>query len=245
MKPGPSTDIMARRSDELLRHHGKGFSRSVHHSNDVLTAARRASSWGEPVNYVEDVTSLNSGEQDGIDDDAMFLGAGGVEPTTLVSNLPLGLNQVTEATNHASAVLRHPQPERSHLGPSMHICCDVPPHDSAHNRHHHSTTTSPSPLHHVTYESDLNHTSEEEYEDLDSDSSFFRDTRSREHEREAFRANVSQMYEEDDEEESDEETVPIEFKRRPPSVSVTAASPPPPTPLLDLSKDLSDDGRNR
>ena len=210
----------------MLRYHGKEFSRSVHHNNGVLSAARRASSWGEPVNYVEDVTSVNSGEQDGIDDDAMFLGAGGVEPTTLVSNLPLGLNQATEAINHASTVLRHPQPERLHHGPSIHICCDVPPHDSALNRHHHSTTTSPSPLHHVAYESDLNHTSEEEYEDFDSDSSFFRDTRSREHEREAFRANVSQMYEEDAE-ESDEE-VPIEVKRRRPSVSVTAASPPPP-----------------
>ena len=227
LKPRPPMDIMARRSDEVLRHHGKEYSRSAHHSNGVLTAARRASSWGDPINYVEDVTSLNSGEQDGIDDDAMFLGAGGIEPTTLVSNLPLGFNQATEAIN-ASAVLRHPQPERLHLGPSVHICCDVPPHDSAYNRHR-SATTSPSPLHHVTYESDLNHTSEEEYDDLDSDSSFFRDTRGREHEREAFRANVSQMYEEGDD-ESDEEMVPIEFKRRRPSVSVTAASPPPPTP---------------
>ncbi|KAF8126960.1 kinase-like domain-containing protein [Boletus edulis] len=231
--PGPSIDIMARRSDEVLRHHGKeGYSRSVHHNHGVLTAARRASSWGEPMNYVEDVTSLNSGEQDGIDDDAMFLGAGGVEPTTLVSNLPLGLNQATEAINHTSTGLRHPQPERLHLGPSVHICCDIPPQDSALNRHHRSATTSPSPLHHVAYESDLNQTSDEEYESLDSDSSFFRDTRSREHEREVFRANASQMYKEDD--ESDEETSPIEFKRRRPSVSVTAASPPPPTPLLDL-----------
>ncbi|KAG6374436.1 kinase-like domain-containing protein [Boletus reticuloceps] len=235
LKPGPSIDIMARRSDEVLRHHGKEeYSRSVHHNHGVgvLTAARRASSWGEPMNYVEDVTSLNSGEQDGIDDDAMFLGAGGVEPTTLVSNLPLGLNQATEAINHTSTGLRHPQPERLHLGPSVHICCDIPPHDSALNRHHRSATTSPSPLHHVAYESDLNQTSEEEYESLDSDSSFFRDTRGREHEREVFRANASQMYKED--EESDEETSPIEFKRRRPSVSVTAASPPPPTPLLDL-----------
>ena len=239
LKPRPSIDFMARRSDEVLRHHGKEYSRSVHHCHGVLTAARRASSWGEPVNYVEDVTSLNSGEQDGIDDDAMFLGAGGVEPTTLVSNLPLGLNQLTEAINHTSTVLRHPQPERSHLGPSVHICCDVPPYDAAPNRHHRSTTASPSPLHHVAYESDLNQSSEEEYDDLDSDSSFFRDTRSREHEREAFRANASQVYEEDDE-ESDEEMIPIEFKRRRPSVSVTAATPPPP-PLSDLA----DNGRRR
>ncbi|KAH0832988.1 kinase-like domain-containing protein [Lanmaoa asiatica] len=232
--PRPSVDIMARRSDEVLRHHGKESSRSVHHSPGVLTAARRASSWGEPVNYVEDVTSLNSGEQDGIDDDAMFLGAGGVEPTTLVSNLPLGLNQATEAINYTSTILRHPQPERSQLGPSIHICCDVPPHDCAPNRHHRSTTTSPSPLHHVTYESDLNHTSEEEYESLDSDSSFFHETY-REREREAFRAATSQMYEGED--DSDEEIVPIEFKRRRPSVSVTAPSPPPLPPLSDLSRD--------
>lgn len=233
-------DILARRSDEVLRHHGKECLQSVHHNHGLLTAARRASSWGDPINYVEDVTSLNSGEQDGIDDDAMFLGAGGVEPTTLVSNLPLGLNQATEAINHASTVLRHPQPERLHLAPSVHICCDVPPHDSTPNRHHRSMTTSPSPLHHVAYESDLNHTSEEEYEDLDSDSSFFRDTRGREHEREVFRANASRLYEDEEDEESDEEMVPIEFKRRRPSVSVTAATPPPPPPLLDLS----DGGRN-
>lgn len=235
LKPGPSVDIIARRSDEVLRHHGKEYSRSVHHNHGVLTAARRASSWGEPINYVEDVTSLNSGEQDGIDDDAMFLGAGGVEHTTIVSNLPFGLNQATEAINHASTVLRHPQPERPHLGPSVHICCDVCHLDSAPNRHHRSPT-SPSPLHHVAYESDLNHTSEEEYEDPDSDYSFFRDTR-REHEREAFHANASRMYDDEDDEESDEEMVPIEFKRRRPSVSVTAASPPP------LS-DPSDDGNS-
>ncbi|KAI9574055.1 other/CAMKK/ELM protein kinase [Boletus coccyginus] len=232
-----SSPLDSSRSDEVLRHHGKEFSRSVYHNDGVLTAARRASSWGDPVNYVEDVTSLNSGEQDGIDDDAMFLGAGGVEPTTLVSNLPLGLNQATEAINHC-AILRHPQPERSQLGPSVRLCCDVTAHDSAPNRHHHSSTTSPSPLHHVAFESDLNHTSEDEY-DPDSDSSFFRDTRGREHEREAFRANVSQMYEEDD--ESGEEMGPIEFRRRRPSISVIAASPPPPRPLLVLS----DDGRHR
>ncbi|KAG8213344.1 hypothetical protein J3R82DRAFT_11828 [Butyriboletus roseoflavus] len=238
LNAGPSVDIMARRSDEVLRHHGKGLSRSVHHSPGVLTAARRASSWGEPINYVEDVTSLNSGEQDGMDDDVMFLGAGGVETTTLVSNLPLGLTHATEVINHASTTLRHPQPERLHLGPSIHICCDVSnPQDSAPNRHHRSTTTSPSPLHHVAYESDFNHTSEEEYEDLDSDSSFF-GNRCGERERELFRANTSQMYEEDDE-ESDEEMVPIEFKRRRPSVSVTVASPPPPPPVSDL-----DDGRS-
>ena len=234
LKPGPSVDIMARRSDEVLR---KEYSRSAHHSEGVLTAARRASSWGEPINYVEDVTSLNSGEQDGIDDDAMFLGAGGVEHTTIVSNLPFGLNQATEAINHhGSTVMRHPQPERLHLGPSVHVCCDLCHPDSATSRHHRSTTTSPSPLHHVAYESDLNHTSEEEYDDPDSDYSFFRDTR-REREHEAFRAHTSHMYDDEDDDESDREMVPIEFKRRRPSVSVTAASPPPPLPLSDPSDD--------
>ena len=235
-KHGPSVDIVARRSDEVLRNHGKECSRSMHHCHGVLTAARRASSWGEPVNYVEDVTSLNSGEQDGIDDDAMFLGAGGVEHTTIVSNLPFGLNQATESMNHASTVLRHPQPERLHLGPIIHTYCDVCHPDSATSRHHRSTT-SPSPLHHVAYESDINHTSEEEYEDPDSDYSFFCDTR-REHEHEAFRSNISQLYDDEDDEESDAEMFPIEFKRRRPSVSVsTAVSPPPPLPLSDRSED--------
>ncbi|KAF9223814.1 kinase-like protein [Gyrodon lividus] len=243
-EPRPSADIIARRSDEVLRHRGKGSLQSGHELCGILTAARRASSWGEPVNYIEDVTSLNSGDQEGLDDDAMFLGAGGVanESTTLVSNLPWGLNQTTEATSHTPPALRHPQPERLHIGSSAHPSSDMSPHDSSHNRHLRSTTTSPSPLHHVAYESDLNETSEDEYdEDLDSDSSFFRDTH-RQRQREAFHASTSRVYEDADGEESDEETVPIEFKRRRASISVTAASPPPPPPPLS---DFSDDARSR
>ncbi|KIJ04277.1 hypothetical protein PAXINDRAFT_159421, partial [Paxillus involutus ATCC 200175] len=242
-EPGPSADIMARRSDEVLRHHDKGSLRNGDELCGTFTAARRASSWGEPINYVEDVTSLNSGDHEGLGDDTMFLGAGGIakEPTTLVSNLPWGLNQATEATSLPPPALRHPQPERLYIGPSVHPSCDTSPHDSTHNRHLRSTTASPSPLHLVTYESDLNQTSEDEYdEDLDSDSSFFRDTH-RQRQREAIRPSASLMYEDADEEESDEETVPIEFKRRRASVSATAASPPPPHPLSDFS----DDARSR
>ncbi|KIJ04938.1 hypothetical protein PAXINDRAFT_183024 [Paxillus involutus ATCC 200175] len=242
-EPGPSADIMARRSDEVLRHHDKGSLRNGDELCGTFTAARRASSWGEPMNYVEDVTSLNSGDHEGLDDDTMFLGAGGIakEPTTLVSNLPWGLNQATEAISLPPPALRHPQPERLYIGPSVHPSCDTSPHDSTHNRHLRSTTASPSPLHLVTYESDLNQTSEDEYdEDLDSDSSFFRDTH-RQRQREAIRPSASLMYEDADEEESDEETVPIEFKRRRASVSATAASPPPPHPLSDFS----DDARSR
>ncbi|KIK89133.1 hypothetical protein PAXRUDRAFT_152202 [Paxillus rubicundulus Ve08.2h10] len=237
-EPGPSADIMARRSDEVLRHHDKGSLRNGHELYGTFTAARRASSWGEPMNYVEDVTSLNSGDHEGLDDDAMFLGAGGIakESTTLVSNLPWGLNQATEAISLPPSALRHPQPERLYIGPSVQAC-DTSPQESTYNRHLRSTTTSPSPLHLVTYESDLNQTSEDEYdEDLESDSSFFRDTH-RQRQREAIHANASLMYEDADGEESDEETVPIEFKRRRASVSATAPSPLPPPPLSDFSDD--------
>ncbi|KAF9232951.1 kinase-like domain-containing protein [Melanogaster broomeanus] len=246
--PGPSADIMARRSDEVLRHPGKGSLRSGHEPHGVLTAARRASSWGDPVNYVEDVTSLNSGEA--LDDDVMLLGAGGIsnEPTTFVSNLPWGLNHATEAINHSPPVLRHPQPERLHIVSSVHSPSDTS-HDSAHNRHLRSTTASPSPLHHVTSESDLIETSDDEYDDdLESDSSFFRDTH-RQRQPQAFPPSTSQLYDDDEEDEgdeededTDEETVPIEFKRRRPSVSTTAVSP---LPSLSPPSDFCDDARAR
>ncbi|KAL4064610.1 hypothetical protein J3A83DRAFT_640863 [Scleroderma citrinum] len=230
-QPLITTDITLRRSDEVLRHRGCEY---VHSSNmhgtgadtcgaGLLTAARRASSWGEPMNYVEDVTSLASGEHDGLDEDAMFLGAGGVckDPSTLTTNLPIGLSH--SHTHAANGALRHPQPERLYIGPGMyHLSYEHPPYDgssgapgpssSAHDggscgggrpTQLRSATTSPSPLQRVAYESD------DESDDDDDD---------------------------EDDDEGDEDA-PIEVKRRRPSLSVTAASPPLPLPppLPDFS----------
>ncbi|KAG1905362.1 kinase-like domain-containing protein [Suillus fuscotomentosus] len=170
-------------------------------------------------------------------DDAMFLGAGGVcnDPSSLISsNLPLGLNQ---SICHSPAVLRHPQPERIHIAPPTSVVPEPSLHDSGHSRHLtvRSATQSPSPLQQVAYESESSTTSEDDYDDLDDDSSFFRDThRDRQAESEALQASTSLMYGGLDEDESDEETVPIEVKRRRPSVSVSAASP---VPVSDFSDD--------
>ncbi|KAH7906542.1 hypothetical protein BJ138DRAFT_1162375 [Hygrophoropsis aurantiaca] len=246
-KTGISAEITVRRSDEVLRHHGREPHHNTHDDDGMLTAARRASSWGEPIHYVEDVTSLNSGEHDLLDDDAMFIGAGGIcnDPSTLVSNLPLGLtNHAPEVINNLSHSVRHPQPERLLIGASIPSVLD--PSTSDH-RQLRSATTSPSPLAQVVYGSQMAHSDDddddgdggEEYDDdedddLDDDSSFFRDTHAeRQAESEAFRAGLSQMYHNLEDEDSEEE-VPIEVKRRRPSVSVTAASPP---PLSDFSDD--------
>lgn len=172
-------------------------------------------------------------------DDAMFLGAGGVcnDPSSLISsNLPSGLNQ---SIYHSPVVLRHPQPERIYIAPSTSAVPDPSLHDSGQSRHLsiRSATQSPSPLQQVAYESESSATSEDDYDDFDDDSSFFRDTRrDRQAESEALQASTSFMYEELDEDESDEETVPIEVRRRRPSVSVTATSP---VPFSDFSDDAN------
>lgn len=257
-QPLAPADIAVRRSDEVLRHHGREYAQSsrIHDADTCggLTAARRASSWGEPMNYAEEVTSLTSGEHDGLDDDALFLGAGGVcnDPSTLTTNLPIGLGHVQPHPRIADEPLRHPQPERLYIGPGMYHLfyenspCDAagapgPSSSSVHSScasgcsgrcggrsvQLRSPMTSPSPLQQVVYESDLNQTSEDEFDDdLDSDSSFFRDThRQRQRQEAVLRAQVDRLYLDDEEEE--EEDAPIEVKRRRPSLSVTAASPPP------------------
>ncbi|KAH7884290.1 hypothetical protein F5I97DRAFT_1435953 [Phlebopus sp. FC_14] len=161
------------------------------------------------------------------------------------------------------------------------------------------STTSPSPLQHVVYESNLNrtngggdgpgdndqhihthththththnpnaqysdhygHHSDDQYvsdqytydDDLDSDSSFFRETSPpRDVPSEVFRANASLLYEEADEESDDEQ---IEVKRRRPFVTLGGGTspmpvhrshsrvPPPPrssSPLSPSSRSVSD-----
>lgn len=255
-QPLAPADIAVRRSDEVLRHHGREYvhNGSIHGVDAYggLTAARRASSWGEPMNYVEEVTRLTSGEHDGLDDDALFLGAGGVcnDPSTLTTNLPTGLGHVQPHPRIADEPLRHPQPERLYIGPGMYhlfyenSLCDAagaagPSSSSVHSCASgcsgrcggrsvqlRSPMTSPSPLQQVAYESDLNQASEDDFDDdLDSDSSFFRDThRQRQRQEAVLRAQMDRLYLDDEEEEED---APIEVKRRRPSLSVTAASPPP------------------
>lgn len=259
-----STDvnITLRRSEEVLRHHRRECMPGGAHDSceGGLTAARRASSWGEPTNYAEEVTSLTSGEHDGLDEDALFLGAGGVcnDPSTLVSNLSLGFSHVAEGT------LRHPQPERLHIGPGIgvrHVSHESLSHydagvgatatpgpgpsSSSQSRQSQlrSATTSPSPLHQLAYESGVEEASGGEgYDDdldSDSDSSFFRDKHQRREEQATLlRSQVNRSYSDDEgEEESDEEDAPIEVRRRRPSVLLAATSPLP--PLSDFSDEYN------
>lgn len=259
-----STDvnITLRRSEEVLRHHRHECMPGGAHGpcEGGLTAARRASSWGEPTNYAEEVTSLTSGEHDGLDEDALFLGAGGVcnDPSTLVSNLSLGFSHVAEGT------LRHPQPERLHIGPGIGVrrvsheslshydagvgATATPgagPSSSSQSRQSQlrSATTSPSPLHQIAYESGVEEASGGEgYDDdldSDSDSSFFRDKHQRREEQAALlRSQINRSYSGDEgDEKSDEEDAPIEVRRRRPSVLLTATSPL--SPLSGFSDDYN------
>ncbi|KAI6025444.1 hypothetical protein EDC04DRAFT_240088 [Pisolithus marmoratus] len=247
-----STDvnITLRRSEEVLRRHGRECMPSGTHDpcEGGLTAARRASSWGDPMNYAEEVTSLTSGEHDGLDEDALFLGAGGVcnDPSTLVSNSSIGFSHV------ADGALRHPQPERLHIEPGIGVRrvsheslshCDAsagttttpgsgPSSSQSRQSQLRSATTSPSPLHQVAYESGVDQASGgDDYDDdlaSDSDSSFFRDRhQEREEQAALLRSRVNRLYL-DDEDDEDDEDAPIEVRRRRPLVSVTATSAPPP-----------------
>lgn len=233
-----STPNMGRRREESIERWARDTSKSEKHDSTV--------SYSHPRWTFDQHQPCSSHSQDHhpsydretaatpLPEDAMFLGAGGVcnDPSSLVSsNLPSSINH---STSNSPTVLRHPQPQRLHITAPVH---DPSLHDAGHSRHPvvRSATQSPSPLQQVAYESET----DEEYDDFDDDSSFFRDThRDRQAESEAFRANASLMYDDEDENESDEETVPIEVKRRRPSVSVTAASP------VHLS-DFSDDACSR
>lgn len=182
--------------------------------------------------------SLNSGEQDAPDDEALFLGAGGVynDPAALIPNAPLGLGTTKEG------ILRHPQPEPLCICPSAYHLprehgSDCSGTGSPRQMQLRSSTTSPSPLQQVAFESDLNETRVgDDFDDDDSDSSFFRDTHQWRRQVAAIPSQVP-LYRDS---ESDEEGVPIEVKRRRPSLSVTSASPP---PLSD--SDFSDEHRSR
>lgn len=85
--PKALLDPLSRRSEEALRHHKKKPPRS--NSNAPLTAARRASSWGDdPSDFKNpDLTSLNSDYHD-VDEETMLVGAGGVsnDPITFAPN---------------------------------------------------------------------------------------------------------------------------------------------------------------
>jgi hypothetical protein len=191
-------DQFSRRSEEALRH------LQTAHSivSEPLTAARRASSWGEnPTDFMEEAASLNSEDAAELDHDAMILGAGGVCNDRFLEP------QVTP-----SAI---GQPER--FAPGF-IHSPVPDHIAAGRgscfmRYTHST----SPLTQVAYNSRLD-VDGGEVDDLredDNDSD------------EVYSSSVEEFddlednIDGDDEDDDDDDAAPIEVRRRLPT------SPPP------------------
>lgn len=217
----PSLDPFGRRSEEALRHHRSGRSSS----SGPLTAARRASSWGEnPGDFVE-VTSLNSDEHD-VDDQAMILGAGGVSNDPILIRTPsVGFGSAAEAvssgsTSNVPLALRQPQPERFFLGHSIPPTPDPAMHDTSYIRIGQSRAINASPLTQVAYDSAIDNSREQRTTDEFDDFSSFDDSLEEV-------CEEPQDEDDDDDSDSDEVVIPLEVRRRGP------ASPPPRSPESD------------
>ena len=94
-------DLFSCQSKEALRHLP-----TVQHEACALTAAQRASSWGDnPTDFMEEAASLNSEEPD-LDDKDMILGAGGIcNDLSFVSPGPQGI-PIEQATSQQSQPMR-------------------------------------------------------------------------------------------------------------------------------------------
>lgn len=226
VRGSPIADLYARRSEEAFTIVPKRAA-SSEKASESLTAARRASSWGETAEYMrhsEDVTSVHSADQwesAGVDKEVMHLGAGGILLNEPLHPAASAVRLVTGSSPPSSYPLvpLHPQTERL-FGETG----DVPPaadpaiQDLVRQAQVHPRSHTTSPLAQVYY-------SDNRYQDFEDDSSSFFGRNSDDEERPTL--NTSQMYNEEDE-ESDDEAITLEVRRRRPSVSVTMASSPPP-----------------
>jgi hypothetical protein len=172
-------DSFSRRSADSLRHSG-----TAQTLTGTLTAARRASSWGEnPTDFLEEVASLNSEEPD-LDESAMILGAGGVcNDLCIVSpNMP----GISAEPSGSSSNPWQPQPTRT-------FGYGSPP---GFLRYPHSA----SPLAQVAYESESSPVDDDDDDDLDEmySSSL-----------EEFDEPIGS-----EESDEDEEVTPLEVRRR-------------------------------
>ena len=195
------TEQFCRRSEEALRYH-----RTVQSiASEPLTAARRASSWGEnPTDFfMEEVASVNSEDPAELDHDAMILGAGGVcndfilEPH--VSSVASGSGSVDLEATVAS--VRQLPSERyiGHLVSSPISDAVVSAARSSGFLHHPNTT---SPLTQVAYDSRSSR-GDEEFDDIYSSSVDDFD-------------EVSDGDSDDDDTDDDDDGGPIEVRRRQP-----------------------------
>ena len=211
-----SADPFSRRSEEALRHNRTVQSPVLTGS---LTAARRASSWGEnPTDYMAaDVASLNSDELD-LDEQAMILGAGGVsdERTILTWNAQ-GVSVVDHpGPSSSSASARQPQTPRT-FGYASPPLLDAQSRCPGLSRYRNA-----SPLTQVAYESAPS--SQVYHIDVDVDVDVDDDDDDDAHD--VYSSSLEDFDELDDSdgEDEDEDAVPLEVRRRP------LVSPPPPHP---------------
>lgn len=209
--------VRSRKSDEIRA--------SIGGAESPLVFARRASSWGEASDYIEEALSL-SGDEGPVSDDVWLFGAGGVAdepPFTAQSTVGLAA-----AASAVPLPLRQPAPERLLINDTTPTAPDPAMHDKSYSRHSQMRSqTSPSPLTKLTY-SDGSDT-DAPPDASDDESMGYGDiiTGGRYH-GSAYPDNVSVSSQAYEEEESDEDSIPIEVKRRRPSVAVTSASPSPP-----------------
>jgi [calcium/calmodulin-dependent protein kinase] kinase len=192
---------LSRRSEEAFHHHKTAHSS---HDNGPLTAARRASSWGEnSADFVEEVTSLNSDDHE-IDEDAMLFGAGGIcndrSELTVSPRLDMGYGSSPRQ-----------RPDRSFVAQAT-----TDSHDCPTTRHPLARSHNTSPLTQIAYGSEGGHMAisggnvDDEFDD-DYSSSV-----------EDFGESMGGL-----DEDSDEDVPPIEVRRR------FLASPPPSSPESD------------
>ena len=191
-------DPFSRRSEEALRYHRTAQSMA----SEPLTAARRASSWGEnPTDFdTGEVASLNSDDPAELDHEVMIRGAGGVCNDLFLDQCPPEVCELASSSlgggGRQGAYVSPIQPDVRSLGLA---------------RHPHST----SPLTQVAYDSGSGKDDEDEDEDEDDFDEVYSSSV------EDFDVDLGGAGgdddDDDDEEEDDEDDGgPIEVRRRVP-----------------------------
>lgn len=187
-----------------------------------LSLAMRAASWGEVAEYArpsEDLTSLYSGEraEEALDDDTLFLGAGGVAQSP-VPSIPSGLLSTVSSTNSltpgpsvppsmsaAHAILQRTE------GGDLSSAPDPAAQDTRQTQMRLRTT---SPLARMSYNPRNISLDAAAYDEYDDDSMFEEDSRSSELDEVDLQPSTSQMYQDEDEESDDEDQFHLEVRPR-------------------------------
>lgn len=244
-------DLMVRRSEDAFQ---QLKSRQSNGSEEPLSLAMRAASWGE-VRPSEDLTSLYSGEkgEEALDQETMLLGAGGVAQSPVLS-IPTGsgvLSTVSSSVSLGPPILSAAQAlllsrrENNTEPPSV---SDPASHDlqrQCQYRPHHQHTMSPlaqSAIDRGEFHRNPSYSSSLLDEESDEGSPGQRTPSElnyhHQHNRANLQRNTSLRYREEDEESSDseEENIPLEVRTRRPSASVDLRPRPPSPPRRKQSQ---------